>query len=225
MSTIYTDLSREAETSEFMQPGEAKQVGAGAYGGMNPAEVTMLIEHAAKGDSASSARLMEVVYDQLRALAGSYTGGRQANHTLHATALVHEAFVKLVQSPSTRYNDRAHFFAIAATAMRQILSDHARNKRALKRGGAGQNVGDPASGHTMAFGVAGGQAQEFDAVALDDCLRELERENPRAYRVVELRFFGGLEVDDVANLLGVSRSTAEADWRAARAWLGIRLRP
>src|SRR5262245_25290265 len=102
---------------------------------MEPQEMTVLLERASGGDAAASARLMEVVYGQLRALAGSYAGGRDANHTLQPTALVHEAFIKLVQSPGARFNDRAHFFAVAATAMRQILMDHARRKRAAKRGG------------------------------------------------------------------------------------------
>lgn len=179
----------------------------------------MLIQNASRGDGSASAKLMEVVYDQLRGLAGSYTGGRDANHTLHATALVHEAFVKLVSSESARYNDRAHFFAVAATAMRQVLADHARAKRAAKRGGGARNVGDPADAAIASFTGVEPDPRAFDILALDDAMKELEQEDPRAYRIVELRFLGGLEVDDVAKLLGLSRSTVEADWRAARAWL------
>lgn len=189
----------------------------------DPELVTVLLNDAAAGNTTATARLVELVYDQLRALAGSYTGGRQSNQTLHATALVNEAFIKLVQTPGATYNDRGHFFAVAATAMRQILTDHARAKRAQKRGGgAAFNMGDPANFPTVSID-SGSANGEFDMVALDDVLTLLEKENPRAYRVVELRFFGGLSVDDVARLLGISRSTVEADWRSARAWLAVQL--
>jgi RNA polymerase sigma factor (TIGR02999 family) len=189
------------------------------------ADVTILLERASGGDSSASARLMEVVYDQLRALAGSYAGGRDSNRTLQPTALVHEAFIKLVQSPSAKFNDRSHFFAVAATAMRQILMDHARRKRAAKRGGDARNVGQVEDWDriTLAGGGAAGASRDADLVALDDVLSELARNDERMYRVVELRFFGGLEVEEVARLIGVSKSTVEADWRAARAWLAAKL--
>lgn len=183
----------------------------------------MLLSSASAGDKAASSKLIELVYDQLRALAGSYAGGFDANHTLQPTALVHEAFVKLVQSPGVQYNDRGHFFAIAATAMRQILSNHARAKRAEKRGGRPADQ-QPTNWDRVNLGSAGAKAdQEIDVVAFDDLLTELARVDERRYRVVELRYFGGLEVDRVAEMLGVSKSTVEADWRAARAWLAMRL--
>jgi hypothetical protein len=188
---------------------------------MDHAQLTILLDQSARGDRASASKLLEVVYEQLRALAGSYSGGRQASHTLHATALVHEVFIKLVGAENQNFESRGHFFAVAATAMRQILMDHARRKRAAKRGG-----GDPGlEAHVDSIMVSmGGRDDEMDAEALDDALTELAANNERMYRVVELRFFGGLEVHDVANLLGISKSTAEADWRAARAWLNMKLR-
>lgn len=190
---------------------------------LDPAEMTLLLNDASAGDTRASARLIEVVYDQLRALAGSYAGGFDSSRTLQPTALVHEAFVKLVQSPGAKYNDRGHFFAVAATAMRQILADHARRKRALKRGG-GETVGQPTNWDRIDVAPAAGKSEpDIDVVALDDVLSELQKADERRYRVVELRYFAGLEVDDVARLLGVSRSTVEADWRAARAWLSVRL--
>jgi RNA polymerase sigma factor (TIGR02999 family) len=190
---------------------------------VNPHEMTILLTSASAGDRDASARLIELVYGQLRALAGSYAGGRNANHTLQPTALVHEAFVKLVQTPNANYNDRGHFFAVAATAMRQILSDHARAKRALKRGGGSEHADVHVEQWDRITLAQSSDAPPLDPIALDDVLQELQRLDERRYRVVELRFFGGMEVDDVANLLGVSRSTVEADWRAARAWLSVRL--
>lgn len=186
-------------------------------------QLTLLLSSASAGDKSASSKLIELVYDQLRALAGSYAGGFDANHTLQPTALVHEAFVKLVQSPGVKYNDRGHFFAIAATAMRQILSNHARAKRAEKRGGR-PPCQEPTNWDRINLGSAGGPTnQDIDVIVLDDLLTELSRADERRYRVVELRYFGGLEVEQVAEMLGVSKSTVEADWRAARAWLAMRL--
>lgn len=184
-------------------------------------EMTLLLNKASGGDASASARLIEVVYDQLRALAGSYAGGRASNQTLHPTALVHEAFIKLVHSPGVQYNDRGHFFAVAALAMRQILADHARKKRALKRGG--DNVLEQPTNWDRLDVVPKSGAEGLDPIALDDVLTELEKVDERRYKVVLLRFFAGMEVADVARHLGVSVSTVEADWRAARAWLAVKL--
>lgn len=187
-------------------------------------EMTLLLNKASSGDSSASARLIEVVYDQLRALAGSYAGGRDANQTLHPTALVHEAFIKLVQSPGVQYNDRGHFFAVAALAMRQILADHARKKRAIKRGGGEgiHTIEQPTNWDRLDVVPKSG-AEGLDPVALDDVLTELEQVDARRYKVVLLRFFAGMEVAQVAAHMGVSASTVEADWRAARAWLAVKL--
>jgi RNA polymerase sigma-70 factor (ECF subfamily) len=161
---------------------------------------------------------MELVYAELRALAAAYARGQRPGHTLQPTALVHEAFVKLVEAPAGGWNDRAHFFAVAATAMRQVLADHARSRQARKRGGDWQRI-------TLDGGELGQERDELDLVALDEALEELGRSDPRKLRVVELRFFGGLTAEEVARVLGVSLSTVESDWRTARAWLQIRLAP
>ncbi|MCA9286113.1 MAG: sigma-70 family RNA polymerase sigma factor [Phycisphaerales bacterium] len=190
---------------------------------MDPHEMTLLLHGASNGDREAANRLVQLVYDQLRALAGSFAGGHSANHTLQPTALVHEAFVKLVQSPSANYNDRGHFFAVAATAMRQILADHARRKRTAKRGGDATLQQPTNWDRADLASPAREEPREVDVVALDDLLAELARVDERRYRVVELRYFGGLEVEQVARLLDVSKSTVEADWRAARAWLAMRL--
>lgn len=183
----------------------------------SPHEITLLLADVRTGDEAASARLMEIVYAELRALAGSYAKGQRLGHTLQPTALVHEAFVKLVEGSGQEWSDRAHFFAVAATAMRQILTDHARAQRAQKRGGEWQKV-------TLDEGAFAGGQRDLDLVALDDVLHELAEYDARKHRVVELRFFGGLTAEETARVLGVSLTTVESDWRAARAWLQLRLK-
>ncbi len=175
------------------------------------------VERSRDGDSQAYSQLVDEVYGELRRLAASYLRGGGPAHTLQPTAVVHEAFVKLVDRPPDSWASRAHFFAVAARAMRQVLADHARERRALKRGGDGwgrvtlhDDVGAPA-------------AAEFDVVALDDALAQLAQFDERKHRVVELRFLGGLSVAETADVLGLSVSTVEAEWRAARAWLATRL--
>jgi RNA polymerase sigma factor (TIGR02999 family) len=159
---------------------------------------------------------LPLVYQELRGLAGAMFRDQRANSTLQPTALVHEAFVRLIESERVDTRDRMHFRAVAASAMRQILADHARRRRALKRGGGATRVAwnEPASPGEPAV----------DLVQLDDALERLARLDERQHRIVELRFFSGLEVDEVAAVLDVSTSTVEREWRAARAWLGGRLR-
>jgi RNA polymerase sigma-70 factor (ECF subfamily) len=178
-------------------------------------EVTLLIDRVGKGDSAASARLMELVYDELRRLAASYQRQHRPNQTLQPTALVHEVFVKIVQSPSAGFESRAHFFAVAATAMRQIITDYARAKKAAKRGGDGQWAQI-----TLDQGVGfEPSADQIDLILLDEALTKLMALDERKHRIVELRFFGGLSVDEVAQVLNLSKTSIEKEWRAARAWL------
>ncbi len=158
-----------------------------------------------------------VVYDELRALAGSYFRGRAAGHTLQPTALVNEVFIKL-QGSSDVPGDRDHFFAVAATAMRQILIDHARRKNAGKRGGDQKRV--TLTDRREANGDTG---EPLDLIELDDALQELERANAMQAKIVELRFFGGLTIPEVAKAVGSSVRTVERNWRFARAWLKQRL--
>lgn len=183
----------------------------------DPREITLLLPAVRAHDPAACARLFELVYAELRGLASAYGRGLAPGRTLQPTAVVHEAFVKLVESEAG-WKDRAHFMAIAATAMRQVVADHARARGAQKRGGELERVTlDEASAL-----VAG---CDLDLVALDEALELLRAADPRKHRVVELRFFGGLTVDEVAEVEGLSTSTIEAEWRAARAWLGARLAP
>ena len=179
-------------------------------------EVTRLLHLAASGDRTAATDLLPLVYERLRAVAGSYFRGR-GEQTLQPTALVHEAFLRLVSQEEGAVKDREHFCAVAATAMRQILADRARRRGAIKRGGDRERVDlDEAVAPQIAMGEGDGDA---DLVALHEALEKLQTIDPRRCRVVELRFLGGLSVEEAAHQLGVSERTVEADWRVARAWL------
>jgi len=157
------------------------------------------------------------VYDELRALAARQLRGQPAGHTLQATALVHEAWMRLAHRDPSAYSDRSHFFALAAKAMRHVLVDHARRVRARKRGGEQQRV-------TLVTGDGSARSgPPTDVLDLDRALGRLERESGRQARVVELRFFGGLSIPEVADALGVSHMTVSNDWRRARVWLAREL--
>jgi len=169
------------------------------------------------GTGAHAVELLDVVYDELRALAGGYLRHQRASHTLQPTALVHEAYLRVVDRTGSPLESRAHFSALCAIAMRCILTDYARRRRAAKRGGERERVG-------LTDLDASNQESVIDAVALDDALTELARRDERQARIVEYRYFGGMTVLEVAEVLGVSRSTVEDDWRMARAWLRVQLR-
>lgn len=160
------------------------------------------------------------VYESLRALAAARLRQENAGHTLQPTALVHEAYLKLAQQSRAEWNDEAHFFAVAAEAIRRILVDHARMKQAQKRQTPGERV-TIATGLDAALGER--EAGAVDLLVLDEALRELAQVSPRQARVVELRFFAGLDVAAVARHLNVSENTVKGDWRFARAWLQSRL--
>jgi len=182
-------------------------------------EITLLLDRIRQGDVEATERLLPIVYERLRAMAGALFRGQSPSHTLQPTALVHEAYLKLVDGPGgekAAWESRAHFMAVASLAMRQILADHARARRARKRGGDLHRV-------TLDEPSAQGRTSEVDLLDLDDALAELARLNERHARIVEWRFFGGLTTQEIANLLGVSRTTVDNDWRVARAWLSARL--
>lgn len=175
-------------------------------------EVAALIDAVARGKAGAEAALLEAVYKDLRAIAGSMFGDQPQNHTLEPTALVHEAYLKLMTGRQVCWEGRTHFIAIAAKAMRQILVDHARAKRAQKRGGGSDRV-------TLTGLALDGSGEQFDALDLDESLRRLGEEDKRQARIVELRFFAGMKPAEIALVLGVSERTVELDWRLARAWL------
>lgn len=182
----------------------------------SPSELTRLIASISQGDRNAAGELLPVVYKELRALAGKYFRGQRGDHTLQPTALVHEAYIKMIDQTGAQWKNRAHFFAVAATAMRQILVDHAIARGALKRGGGRAKI-------ALNEDIAGARQPEFDPLALDEALKKLASVDERKARVVELRFFSGLTVDEAAEVLGVSKSTVEGDWRMARAWLSKEL--
>jgi RNA polymerase sigma factor (TIGR02999 family) len=182
-----------------------------------PQATQYLVSHTA-GDASAADKLMPIVYQELRALAQHYLGQEMPGHTLEATALVNEAYLRLVDQSQVDWKGKTHFFAIAAEMIRRILIDHARARKTSKRGGGRKRddldsaVVDPDSDAPL------------DLLALDDALSELAKLNGRHARVVELRFFGGLTEEEAAYALDVSRETVKRDWRAAKAWLQTRLK-
>ena len=181
-------------------------------------DVTSLLIEWRRGDEAALARLIPIVYGELRRVARARLRGEGSDHTLQTTALVHEAYLRLVGLDRMTLQNRTHFFAMAARLMREILVDHARRKNALKRGG----------GVTM-FSVeevaAGAESCVVDVLALDQALSDLSSLDERLCRVVELRFFAGLSIAEAAEALDVSSATVERDWTVAKAWLLQRLSP
>jgi RNA polymerase sigma factor (TIGR02999 family) len=179
-------------------------------------DVTALLRSWRQGDGAALDQLVPLVHAELRRVARSRIRREGPGHTLQATALVHEVYLRLVSIDQLTLNDRTHFFAVAATLMRQILVDHARRKRAAKRGGAltMMRVDEVSPGF---------QTSIVDVLALDQALDALSSRDTRQCRVVELRFFGGLSIDETAEAIGVSTATVEREWTMARAWLHRRL--
>lgn len=164
-------------------------------------------------------RLMPLVYEELRALAGSFFALQPADHTLQPTALVHEAYLRLVGQTQVEWSGRAHFFAVAAKAMRQILVNHAEARNAQKRGGRHDRVSLSEVVEIAAGPSASQPDREVDMVALHEALSRLTSLEEQQARIVELRYFGGMTVDEVAHVLNVSTSTIEKDWRMAKLWL------
>lgn len=181
-----------------------------------PTQVTSLLLDWARGDAAALERLVPLVYEELRRVARAHLRREPPGQTLQTTALVHEVYLRLVDLNEMTLHNRTHFFAVAARLMRQILVDHARRKRAGKRGGgvAAVSLIDP---------PAGAEPGSVDVLALDEALDKLRAFDPRQCDVVELRFFAGLTVEEVAEALEISRATAEREWAMAKAWLYERL--
>ncbi|MEM1270179.1 MAG: sigma-70 family RNA polymerase sigma factor [Bacteroidota bacterium] len=175
-------------------------------------DVTQLLSQLRAGRREAFDELLDVAYADLRQLARRHLNRERADHTLNATALVHEAYLRLVDYRDLAWNDRTHFFAVAAQAMRRVLSNYARDRNAQKRGGKQARV-------TLHDDDVKQEHSFENIIALDDALKQLEAVNERACRIVECRFFGGLTVDETAEALGISPATVARDWRMARAWL------
>lgn len=175
-------------------------------------EVTGLLRAWSDGDQTALDKLMPLIYAELHRLAKRYMGREHAGHTLQTSALVNEAYMRLVDAHGVRWQNRAHFFAVSAQIMRRILVDFARARQNLKRGGGAQQV-------TMDEGLVVSPERGPDLLALDEALEKLASLNPRQSKVVELRYFGGLNEEEAAEALNVSSRTVRHDWSLARAWL------
>ena len=182
-----------------------------------PEGVTQLLIDWSKGDQAALDRLMPLVYSELRRLATNYLRRERQGHTLQPTALVNEAYLRLVDQKNAKWQNRAQFFGISAQLMRRILVDHARQRQAAKRGGSEQQRLSITSAEKVL------KDSGIDLLALNEALDELAKMDPQQSRIVELKFFGGLSIDETAEVLGVGHATVERDWKMARAWLRSQL--
>src|SRR5690349_17568784 len=174
--------------------------------------ITELLVGYGRGDKEALDQLMPIVYEELRRQAARYLRKERPGHTLQTTALIHEAYVRLVDQHHVQWQNRAHFFGIAAQLMRRILVDHARTKKRVKRGGSDIRV-------SLADANIAVKGQDLDVVALDEALQRLAQIDEQQSRVVELRYFSGLTVEETAEVMGISKATVKRDWSVARAWL------
>ncbi|HTS28040.1 MAG TPA: sigma-70 family RNA polymerase sigma factor [Bryobacteraceae bacterium] len=178
----------------------------------NPGDVTQLLIEWRDGDRSALDRMMPLVYDELRMIAGRFLRREHSNPTLQSTALVHEAYLRLVDQNRSNWENRAHFLGVAATIIRNILVDHARARKSAKRGGEA-----PALVLDEALAIPA--KRDVELVALDDALTSLSRLDPQQGKIVELRFFGGLSIEETAEVLGISASTVKRDWLLAKTWI------
>jgi len=179
-----------------------------------------MLRASALGEPADAERLMAAIYEDLKRLAAGHLSRERAGHTLHPTALVHEAYLRLVNQRTAQWNDRVHFFSVASRIIRRVLIDHARERGTIKRGGG---PGGIRSGVRIEAEDVEAPARDLDLVALDEALGELAELSERQARIVELRFFGGLTVPEIAAALSMGSRSVDREWQVARAWLFDRL--
>jgi RNA polymerase sigma-70 factor, ECF subfamily len=177
-----------------------------------PGDITVLLSELRAGNRSAESKLMPLVYSELRRVARRYMRSERPDHTLEPTALVHEAYLRLVGQREINWQNRAHFFGVAAQLMRRILVDHARARKAEKRGGHEPRL-------ALDEGLAFTEEKSAELLALDEALTRLSQRDPRLGRAVELRFFAGLSEEEAAEVLGISTRTVKRDWQTARAWL------
>lgn len=178
----------------------------------SPPNVTEMLQDWRNGDQAALEKLLPVVYDELRRQAARYLRRERPGHTLQTTALIHEAYLRLINQENVAWQNRAHFYAIAARLMRQILVDHARKRQAAKRGGSDIKL-------PLEEAMVISPERDIDLVALDGALTRLAAFDEQQSRIVELRYFSGLSVEETAEVLGISTRTVKRDWNVAKAWL------
>lgn len=183
----------------------------------NESAITLLLHKWRQGDSAAFDKVTHYVYNDLRRRASAYMRNERRGHSLQTTGLVHEAFIKLIDKQEIEWQDRNHFFAVAAQSMRRILVDHARARKRDKRGGENEDVPLEEARHIPA------DQYHIDLVALDEALKRLAAFDERQSKIVELKYFGGMTLDETADVLDVSRVTVRRDWQIARAWLRSQL--
>lgn len=185
--------------------------------GASPGEITRLLNEVRKGDRAAEAKLLPLIYQDLRRRAANYMRRERIDHTLQPTALVHEAYLRLVDRRTTQWQNRSHFYAIASSAMRNILVDYARKENAKRRGGTHATV-------SLDEELAFSPQKSWELLAVHDALGLLAKVDPRQSRIVELRYFGGLSVEETAMEVGLSVRQVEREWKMAKAWLYGELR-
>ncbi len=183
----------------------------------NRQEISVILKDWSGGNRASADVLLSLVYDELRKIAGNYLRKERSGHTLQPTALVHEAYMKLIDISDINWQDRAHFFAVSANVMRHILVDHARAKLAEKRGGEAQRI-------ALEDAISLSNEPNIDLLAVDEALKELAEFDEQQSRIVELRFFGGLTIEETAHVVGISPATVKREWAMAKAWLHRKLK-
>jgi RNA polymerase sigma factor (TIGR02999 family) len=174
--------------------------------------VTQILQAWSSGNQKAFDELFSIVYKELHRIAAAYMRRERPTHTLQPTALINEAYLKLVDKPTMNWRNRAHFYAVAAKIMRRILIDHAREHAAQKRGGGNEKL-------ALEEGLVHEEERDVDLVKLDEALSAFEKIDPEKSRIIELRFFGGLSIEETAEVLSISASTVKRDWRTARAWL------
>ena len=176
-------------------------------------KITQMLREWGEGKSEALDELLPHIYNELHRQAAAYLRRERPNHTLQTTALVHEAYLKLIDQKQVEWKSRGHFFALAAQAMRRILVDHAKGRHREKRGGPNENV--PLEDELLAVA----EETNIDVIALDEALSRLAKFDPQQERIVEMRYFAGLSLDETAAAIGISRATAARDWAVAKAWL------
>ncbi len=184
---------------------------------MSTQNITLLLERWGNGNKEVLDELLPIVYDELRRQAARYLRRERVGHTLQTTALIHEAYIRLVDQRNVRWQNRAHFFGIASQLMRRILVDHARTKKRAKRGGSDIRV-------SLTDVAVATKTEDLDVIALDEALERLEAIDKQQARIVELRFFSGMTVEETAEVLSISPATVKRDWSMAKAWLHREIR-
>jgi RNA polymerase sigma factor (TIGR02999 family) len=180
-------------------------------------EISLILKDWSGGKRESADKLLSLVYDELRRIARQYLRKERADHTLQPTALVHEAYMKLIDISDVSWQDRAHFFAVASNVMRHILVDHARARAAEKRGGERERI-------ALEDAVNLSDKADVDLLALDEAMRQLAEFDAQQSKIVELRFFGGLTIEETAHVIGISPATVKREWTMAKAWLFRRMK-